>query len=125
MLMDGGGAARRLMDADLCVAFAVVMVAQLEGWTAEHKPMIFSSSTPMPLRQNNSICIHQSCICHRRRELPAPFPACFAQDALIHRLRSWSGISPPHTSDGIFTAPAHKSQPALLRPGRGESGRDP
>lgn len=73
------GVRRGLMDGDLCVAFAVVIVAQREGWTPEQRPTIFPWSSPMPLSQNNSIRIHQSCIC-----------------APGSRPQSWSEISPPH-----------------------------
>lgn len=66
--------AARLMDGDLCVAFAVVIVGRREGWTAEDGPVI-GPSRPLPLSQNNSICIHQSCICHSCDVLPGAVPS--------------------------------------------------
>lgn len=63
-----------MIDGDLCFAFAVVIVPQHEGWTPEHKPMIFFPSSPMPLSLNNSICIHQSCICHSWYVLQGSLP---------------------------------------------------
>lgn len=70
---------QRMIDGDLCFAFAVVIVPQHEGWTPEHKPMIFFPSSPMPLSLNNSICIHQSCICHSWYVLSGSLPRmlCF------------------------------------------------
>lgn len=73
----------QMTDGDLRFAFAVVVVKEsmkarrdhYEGWTTKHKPMIFFSSSPKLRSLNNSICIHQRCICHSCCVLSGSLPS--------------------------------------------------
>lgn len=80
-----------LRDGDLCFAFAAVIVRQHEGWTPEHKPMIFFPSSPMPLSRNNSICIHRWCICHSCYVLSGSLPKmlCSRHSDSRHSAQNW------------------------------------
>lgn len=88
---------QEMIDGDLCLAFAVAVVPRHDGWTAEHKPMIFFPSSPMPPSLNNSICIHQSRICHSWYVLPGSLPSmlcsrCFDSPISVQVSRD----QPPH-----------------------------